>query len=204
MITRDDFQSRFDVPRGTIEQFAAYAELLVDWQSRMNLVGPATLTDIWGRHFTDSAQVLAHLQPGSVVDLGTGAGFPGMVLAILGAEPVHLIEATKKKCAFLQAVVERLALTNVTIHNQRIEALEPFKASNITARACKNMTDLVTWALPFNARETLWLLLKGATAAEEVAAAKTSFNFDAELIPSITDADGRLVLVRNLRPIWNR
>ncbi len=187
-----------------MEQVDAYAELLVDWQSRMNLVGPATLTDIWGRHFTDSAQVLAHLHPGSVVDLGTGAGFPGMVLAILGAGPVHLIEATKKKCAFLQAVVERLALTNVTIHNQRIEALEPFEASNITARACKNMTDLVTWALPFNTRETLWLLLKGATAAEEVAAAKTSFNFDAELIPSVTDADGRLVRVRNLRPIWNR
>jgi 16S rRNA (guanine527-N7)-methyltransferase len=170
----------------------------------MNLVGPATLPDIWGRHFADSAQLLPHLRPGAVLDLGSGAGFPGLVLAILGHGPIHLVEATTKKCAFLQAVTDELGLTNVTIHNQRIEALPPFAAANITARACKNMTLLITWALPFSTPSTLWLLLKGATVADEIGAAKTSFNFDAELISSQTDDSGRLVLARNVRPVWNR
>jgi 16S rRNA (guanine527-N7)-methyltransferase len=204
MITRDDFQQRFDVPRGTMAKFDTYAALLTDWQTRMNLVGPATLDDIWGRHFADSAQLSSHIQPGPILDLGSGAGFPGLVLAILGHAPIHLVEATTKKCLFLQTVIDELGLTDVTIHNQRIESIDPFPVANVTARACKNMTVLVTWALPFSSPKTLWLLLKGATVLDEIALARTSFNFEVDLVPSQTDASGRLVLARNLRPVWNR
>ncbi len=179
--------------------FDRYAALLAEWQGRMNLVGPATLPEVWTRHFADSAQLLPRVAPGPLVDMGAGAGFPGIVLALLGVAPVTLVEATRKKCAFLQAVVDELGLADrATVANARIEAMPAFAAATITARACKPLVQLFDWGLRFSTPETVWVLPKGATAAAEVADARRSFAFQADLIPSRTDAQARVVVAHRV------
>lgn len=200
-MTRAAFAADYNVPRGTMAKFDAYAVLLAEWQTRMNLVGPSTLEDVWDRHFADSAQLvaLAGGAPDLVwLDLGSGAGFPGLVVALLAPGRFHLVEATTKKCRFLEAAVAALGLgATTTIHNARIEALPPLAADVVTARACASLAQLFAWGAPHGGRAT-WLLLKGRTAAAEVDAARASFDFSTELVPSRTDAQARIVVARDV------
>ena len=119
---RAGFAAQVDVSRETLDRLTLYLELLERWQPAINLVGPATLADPWRRHLLDSAQLVAHLPARRplLVDLGSGAGFPGMVLAILGAGPVTLIESDRRKAQFLREVA-RATATDVTIRAERIE-----------------------------------------------------------------------------------
>jgi 16S rRNA (guanine527-N7)-methyltransferase len=188
------FAAEFDVPRGTVERFERYAALLADWQTRMNLVGPATIPDTWSRHFRDSAQLVRLAPPEGVwLDIGSGAGFPALVVAMLTGVHVHLVEATTKKCGFLRTVAEACGIANATIHNARIESLRPFRADVISARACASLGQLFAWGQKFSAPETLWLLPKGARHAEEIAEAEQRFSFDYTLVPSVTDGDARVI-----------
>jgi 16S rRNA (guanine527-N7)-methyltransferase len=182
--------------------FDTYAAMLTDWQSRMNLVGPSTLSDIWGRHFADSAQILP--LAGDItrlwLDIGSGAGFPGIVVALLGATNVHLVESTAKKCRFLEAVVEATGVGKaVKVHNVRIESLHRFTAGVISARACANLAQLFEWGLPFAGKDTRWLLPKGASVDDEVAAAHEKFSFGAQLVPSRSDERGRIVIASGVK-----
>ncbi|MGL4541589.1 MAG: 16S rRNA (guanine(527)-N(7))-methyltransferase RsmG [Polymorphobacter sp.] len=202
MTARDVFAHEYDVPRGTLAKFDRYADLLTDWQTRMNLVGPSTLSDIWGRHFADSAQLvpLAGGAPAAWLDMGSGAGFPAIVVALLGIENVHLVESTTKKCLFLQAVVDALGLEKqVTIHNQRIEALPQLRAGVISARALANLGQLFDWGMRFAIPGTRWLLLKGNSASDEVAAARLRFNFDVDLVVSRTEPRSRIIVASKVR-----
>ena len=128
------FQEATGVSRETLDRLIAYDGLLRKWQPKINLVGPSTLPDAWKRHFLDSAQLLPLIpEPDRpVVDIGTGAGFPGLVLAILGLPHVHLIEHNMQKIAFLQSVIQALDLP-VTIHGKKVEAVKPFVAGTVTA-----------------------------------------------------------------------
>ncbi len=121
---RAGFAAAIDVSRETLERLTLYLELLGRWQRAINLVGPATLADPWRRHVLDSAQLLAHLPApaGPLVDLGSGAGFPGMVLALLGVPGVALIEADRRKAEFLRQVA-RATGAEVAVHAERIERL---------------------------------------------------------------------------------
>lgn len=199
-----EFAAEFDVSRETMKQLERYAELLAEWQQRMNLVGPSTLPDLWERHFRDSAQ-LAALAPTLGhkpvwLDIGAGAGFPGLVLATLGAGTVHLVESTAKKCRFLETVAAELRLgDHAIIHNQRVETLPRFRADVITARACANLAQLFDWGLRFAASSTMWLLPKGASVDEELAAARQRYIFDAELVPSRTDERARIVVATGVK-----
>ena len=200
---REEFGAEFAVPRETLAKLERYGALLVEWQERMNLVGPSTLPDLWQRHLRDSAQ-LAALAPALGhkpvwLDIGAGGGFPGLVLAALGAGEIHLVESITKKCLFLQAVVDELQLSDAIIHNARVEALPRFRADVITARACANLAQLFDWGLRFAASSTLWLLPKGQAVDEELAAARQGWIFDAELVPSRTDERGRIVVARGVR-----
>src|SRR5262247_2849484 len=145
-----DLAADVDVSRETIDRLSAYAALLVKWQSRINLVSAATLADLWRRHMLDSAQLFPLLPPNTqaVVDLGSGAGFPGLVLAILGIPEVHLIESDQRKCVFL-AEAARVADASPIIHNKRIEQLEGLSAEVVTARACAPLDQLLTYAQRF-------------------------------------------------------
>lgn len=201
MIGRDQFVVDYDVPRGTLEKFDLYAELLVDWQQRMNLVGPSTVAALWERHFSDSAQLVSlSARTGHWLDVGSGAGFPGIVVALLGVDQITLVDSVAKKCRFLSEVVDKLELGNrVMIVNARIEALPRFAVSTVTARACAPLERLFGWGLRFAGRSTRWLLPKGVTALNEVAAARAAFDFDATLIPSRTEPTARIVVAENVR-----
>jgi 16S rRNA (guanine527-N7)-methyltransferase len=182
------------------EKFAKYAEILRNWSSRMNLVAPSTLSDVENRHFADSAQLADVLPPNAeVIDLGSGAGFPGVVLAILGWR-VTCIESIGKKVAFLNTVRSELDLQNLTIFHGRVENFFPaFLIKNnknagdfvITARAFAPLVKILDYVKGINCR---LFLLKGREIENEIAVAKQKYKFNYKLIPSKT-GDGFIIIV---------
>lgn len=180
-----------NVSREIWDRLNVYRELLNKWQNAFNLVSASTLPTAWERHFTDSAQLLPMIPSGANVlcDLGSGAGFPGMVLAILhpGLE-VHLVESDEKKSQFLRTV-SRETQTPVIIHNLRIENMvNQVQPDVVTARALAHLSLLLEYCLPWaqNDPDMTMLFHKGESAAEEIAAAKTRFKFNYKTLPSIT------------------
>ena len=202
-----DFAEAFKVPRETIHRLIRYAELLAHWQSRTNLVAPSTLPALWSRHFADSAQLSA-LAPDARLwlDLGSGAGFPGLVVAILEAgRPdfrMHLVESNRKKCAFL-AEVARETNAAVDIHPMRIEDLAESAQSLgpdvVSARALSPLPRLLELASPFFGPGTKGLFLKGREAKAEIEAAKADWDFSVRLHPSLTAPDSHIVEITSLR-----
>lgn len=193
------FQAATGVSRETLDRFRAYADMLRKWQPRINLVGPSTLPHLWTRHVLDSAQ-LHPLLPEStrtLVDLGSGAGFPGLVLAILGVPEVHLIESDSRKAAFLREAA-RATGTAVTVHAKRIEAVREVTADVVTARALAPIADLLAWAHPFVGSRGVALLPKGQNVDEELADATRLWRMSVERFPSRTDANATVLSVRGL------
>lgn len=184
------------VSRETIERLATYAALLRRWQPKLNLVGPATLPHLWQRHMAQ----LWPLVPESarcLVDLGSGAGFPGLVLAILGVPEVHLVESDTRKAAFLR---EAAAATGApaTVHPIRIEALRSVEADVVTARALANLDRLLAHAHPILGPSGVCLFLKGQGAEEELTEAQRNWNMGCERIESLTDPSARILRISNL------
>ncbi len=199
---RAAFLDDYDVPRGTVAAFDTYAAMLAEWQARMNLVGPSTLAALWERHFADSAQLLGLAAKGSNwLDIGAGAGFPGLVVALIDPSArVTLVESTAKKCRFLEAVADANGLIDrVFIANRRVEALPTARFDVITARACASLTQLLDWGTRFADARTRWLLPKGARYAAEIEAARESFVFDADLVESRTDPAARIVVASRVK-----
>jgi 16S rRNA (guanine527-N7)-methyltransferase len=206
--TPEDFAAAFDVSRETLERLETYETLLRQWQKAVNLVAPSTLGGIWHRHFADSAQILrvAPESARSWVDLGSGAGFPGLVVAILlggaGAR-VTLIESDSRKCAFLREVARKTG-TTVDILSTRIEQaatqakLEPPEV--VSARALAPLDRLLGLAAPLFTPSTVGVFLKGRDAALEIKTAAKAWTFAVEMVPSITEATGRVVGIRDLQP----
>ena len=164
-----DFQAATGVSRETLHRLEVYRQLLIRWQKAINLVGRGTLDDIWRRHFLDSAQLidLAPPAPGPWLDLGSGAGFPGLVLAILGAADVRLVESDGRKCTFLREAA-RATGAPVTVLQARVETLAPVGAAVITARALAPLTRLVPLAARHARPKTVGLFLKGAGVDDEI------------------------------------
>lgn len=179
-----------------------YRELLVEWNEKMNLVGPGTLDVFWSRHAWDSAQLLA-LAPDALrwADLGTGAGLPGVVLAIFGKDRpmfhVELVDSLAKRCRFLQVVVDELQLP-ATVRNVRAEALD-MTVDIVAARACAPLHRLLGYAQPYLRRGATGLFLKGQDVASELEEATRYWDFEADVLPSRSDPRGRIVRVRRLR-----
>lgn len=204
--TPQDFADRFDVSRETIARLETYESLLQRWQKAVNLVAPSTLDQVWHRHFADSAQLLEIAPTARTwLDLGTGAGFPGMVIAILLANRsdsrVHLAESNARKCAFLKDVARQTG-TAVEIHQTRIESLDSTDILStpdiVTARALAALPKLMNHALPFIGPQTKALFLKGKSAAQEIEAARIDYDFEVETQPSLTDPAGVIVTVKSL------
>jgi 16S rRNA (guanine527-N7)-methyltransferase len=179
----------------------AFRVRVAETNAVMNLIGPATLPAFWSRHAWDSAQLLK-LEPNVLTwaDLGAGAGFPGVVLAILlkdmpGAR-VHLIDSLTKRCRFLSKIVAELGLP-AEVHDARAESLK-LKVEAVTARACAPMEKLLGFAEPYFRLGARGLFLKGETAPHELAEARQTWRFDADLIPSLSDPRGRIVRIRRL------
>ncbi|HMA48933.1 MAG TPA: 16S rRNA (guanine(527)-N(7))-methyltransferase RsmG [Magnetospirillaceae bacterium] len=200
-MTEDDFLAAFPVSRETADKLRAYADLLKKWQPKINLVGPATIPELWRRHFLDSAQLFPHLPAGPVLDLGSGAGFPGLVLAILrgeGGDPVHLAESDVRKGAFLREAA-RITKAPAIVQTSRIEALKPFEISAITARALAPVGALLTLAEPFLAHAPKCLFLKGEKLEDELTEAAKDWKMTLERIPSVSDPNGFILSLKEVR-----
>lgn len=202
---REGFAARFDVSRETMERLDLYAELISRWNPRINLISRKTEPELWDRHMTDSAQIW-HLRPEDPriwADFGSGAGFPGLVLAILsagqgGSTEFHLVESDSRKCAFL-ATVSRECGVPVRIQNARIEAVEPLKADVISARALAALPQLLEFAEKHLDPEGICLFPKGETVHKEVEDALQLWQFDCRTHPSLTDSRAAILEIGAIR-----
>jgi 16S rRNA (guanine527-N7)-methyltransferase len=196
------FQAATGASDGQMADLVRFRALLEDWNGRMNLVGPSALASFWSRHAYDSAQ-LVRLAPEALTwaDLGTGAGLPGLVLAILlknraGAK-VYLVESLAKRCRFLSEVVAELALP-AEVLNARAEDVR-LKVDVVTARAVAPLPKLLVFAEPCLKAGARGLFLKGQAAEAELAEARAGWRLDADLIQSLSDPDGRIVDIRSAK-----
>jgi 16S rRNA (guanine527-N7)-methyltransferase len=197
----EQFAARTNVSRETQAHLKAYAGLLTEWNSRHNLVSARSLDDLWRRHFWDSAQ-LAPLIPHnaeSLVDLGSGAGFPGLVLAemLRGKVAMTLYEATAKKCAFLAAAAEHMELP-ITIRNVRMEDAPRQAFDVITARAVAPLPKLLGYARKFTGPNSVCLFQKGQNVGSELTEAHKSWKMKVRQIPSLTDPFGVILELTEL------
>ena len=208
-----DFYDATGVSCETLDKLSLYVALLLKWQSRFNLVGSSTLQDIWLRHMLDSAQIFPHINGvnSRVLDLGSGAGFPGLVLSIMGSSDVVLLEANKKKCSFLREVV-RQTDCEADIFNGRIEEYPEVRSAGcITSRALAALDSLLFMSYPLLLPEGQCLFLKGEKYEEELTLARKKWNMDVKIHPPnlsgfyggvcANDAPpGVLIEIRNLSP----
>ncbi|MBL4836978.1 MAG: 16S rRNA (guanine(527)-N(7))-methyltransferase RsmG [Kordiimonadaceae bacterium] len=199
-----DFEKDIDVSRETSAHLKTYGDLLVKWQKAKNLIANSTLDDIWHRHFLDSAQLAPHLEACygkkqlTMLDIGSGAGFPGLVLSAMGVGIAHMVEANGRKCIFMRQVIRETGM-NADIHNERIENITPFPVDIITSRACASVSQLIKWAAPFlEFSPEIWLL-KGETAEEELTEAQAYWTMEIDRYPSRTDAKGVILRLKNIK-----
>jgi 16S rRNA (guanine527-N7)-methyltransferase len=198
-----DFAAQVNVSRETLSRLEAFAALLLKWQPRLNLIGASTVPDMWNRHMLDSAQVYDYLPPGQILDAGTGAGFPGLVLAIMAREdeergPIHLVESDVRKCAFL---TEAIAATEAKaiVHNRRVEEMTAFPVAAVTARALAPLDRLLPLVEHFLTPETHGYFFKGRNAHEEMTESRKDWKFTVERIESVTDPTGVILHLTEVR-----
>jgi 16S rRNA (guanine527-N7)-methyltransferase len=202
-LTADAFQRLTGVSRETLGRLRIFSHLLVKWQGTINLVSRGSLEDAWRRHMLDSAQLARYIPPSGaggapvIVDIGSGAGFPGLVLAIMGAGVVHLVESNRRKCAFL-ATVARETNTEVTIQPLRVESLTPFAADIVTARSLAPVDKLLAFSAPFVGREGECLFLKGKKVDEELTEAAKKWTMRIERFASDSDSSGVVLRLRQI------
>lgn len=197
-----EFQNQTGVSRETLDKFSRYVELLNKWQKAINLVSKTTLPDVWNRHILDSYQILGHapIQNGVWVDMGSGAGFPALIVAMATDFDVHIIESDTRKCQFMREV-SRETSSKVTIHSKRIENIEPFEADIISARALASLEKLLNFSAPFSTEKTTHLYLKGQDVDVELTNAAKCWRMDAIKHPSLSSSEGSVLELRNVRPL---
>jgi len=207
VLDAESFFRMAHVSRETMDRLASYESLLRKWQNSINLVSKTTLEDVWRRHFWDSAQVLDLASENHLrwVDFGSGAGFPGLVLAILSVERsgfhMNLVESDQRKSVFLREVIRETGAP-ATVHTSRIEnpltvkAIGPCDA--LSARACAPLERLLGWSEAYFGPTTTGFFLKGAMADEELTQARKSWTFSVTSYPSRADPDGSVLKVEQL------
>jgi 16S rRNA (guanine527-N7)-methyltransferase len=195
-------RAALDVPRETMGRLEGFARLLAEENERQNLVSSGSLEHLWSRHVYDSAQ-LVRFAPADArewLDLGSGAGFPGLIVALLHPARVTLVEARKLRADFLRRAAEALGVTDkVAIVGARVEAVPPRVFDVISARAFAPLERLLTLASPFSTDSTVWILPKGRNAKSELEAVRSSWQGDFRLEPSLTDAEAGIVVARGVR-----
>ncbi len=196
--------SGLDVSRETYERLEYYAALLAKWNPKINLVSRSTLEDLWDRHIVDSAQIFALAKPDAKiwVDMGSGGGFPGLVVAILAKElrpemSVTLIESDQRKCAFLRTV-SRETNCDVTVLSARIEAVPPMQADILSARALADLNTLLGFAKLHLKTSGMCLFPKGITWEKEVEKARDSWRFSMQVTKSETQHDAVVLQINEI------
>ena len=199
-MTPDHVGELLNVSRETIDKFQAYLTLLEKWQRRINLVANSTLADAWQRHILDSGQLVAYYPPQTrhILDVGSGAGFPGLVLAIMGGVTVDLVESDQRKAVFLSTVIRELGLP-AKVHNQRIENMPNLHPDVITARALAPVPKLLNLIEPQLSFSCVCLFLKGASVEDELTNLQSYSTMVATTYPSLSGATGVVLELKNPR-----
>jgi 16S rRNA (guanine527-N7)-methyltransferase len=198
------FIKKFNVSRETIEKLNKYKDFLISSNKLLNLIGKTTENNIFSRHFVDSAQIYDLIEDNSeIIDLGSGAGFPGVILKILidyhkKDGNITLIEKSAKKCKFLQDLTDKLDL-NIKIVNLKIENFKLNKISTIVSRAFKNTADTIDILFKNNDKIESIILLKGKTYQQELEEAKKKYTFDVEKFRSITSDESFIIKIANIK-----
>ncbi len=198
------FLKSFNVSRETLKSFCEYESLLFKWNSKINLISKNTLADIWSRHFLDSGQIIKHVDASRKrwVDVGSGAGFPGMVISLLLRDrkidcELILVEKNTKKVFFLNEVIRKLDL-NVKVLNDDIRTLEPLNADILTARAFSDLNDLMQIANIHRKEKGICFFLKGENYRNELDKTLNYWIFDYDIVDSISNPAGKLIRVKNI------
>ena len=204
--TYEKFSSHVFVSRETYGKLCVFHKNLVKWQKSINLISKNTIKNIWERHFLDSAQLFIFVKDvkGNIIDFGSGAGFPGMVLAIMGKQDIHLVESDYKKCVFLKEIA-MLTETDITIHNCRIEDLNFINVDLITCRALAPLNNLIDYVDIFinkslQQKENFpkMLFLKGKSYNSEVLELSNNKKIIFEEYPSITDKNSKILYINKV------
>ena len=204
--TYEKFSSNVFVSRETYEKLCVFKKVLIKWQNSINLISRSTINNIWARHFLDSAQLYTFVRnvEGNIIDFGSGAGFPGMVLAIMGKKNIHLVESDHKKCVFLKEIA-MLTETDITIHNCRIEDLNFINVDLITCRALASLSKLINYVEIFTNKSLgekkelpKLLFLKGKSYYSEVIELSKNKKISFKEYPSITDRNGKILYINKV------
>lgn len=209
-MTPAEFKAATRCSDAALARLETYAALIAKWQKAINLVAPKTLPDLWSRHFLDSAQLLEYAPPGVTrwLDLGSGGGFPGLVVAALSEAHVHMVESDQRKAAFLREAARAMNVS-ATVHVKRIEAVEPAQLHAamggapqvISARALAPLHELIGLAHPLASPDTVYLFPKGRTAEDELTEARRYWTIPvADKLPSRTDPEAGILRLQGLGP----
>lgn len=209
MIDAAEFQRATNASDETISMYTTWRSLLTHWNRKINLVSPPTTSNFWLRHALDSYQLIQYVPRGvkTILDMGAGAGFPGLAFAIHAGQAqsgqhVTLIESNGKKCNFLRAVIRELSLP-ATVLQARAENVPPKPYDIITARAFAPLPKLLAYSAPFWGETTLGIYPKGERWEDEVEAAKADWSFTLDIKPSQTDENAKTLLVTDLKSVNN-
>lgn len=199
----EDFAQDIDVSRETLDKLTLYADELAKWQRAKNLVANSTIDDRWRRHLLDSAQLDGLIRkyfdaPIKMLDIGSGAGFPGLVLAVMGLGSVELVESNGRKCVFMNQIARQTGAPATAI-NERIEKLSERAVDVVTSRACAKIEQLLIWAEPFLSPATEMWLLKGEGVEEELTQALASWNMEIERFKSKSSPEGVILRLHAIK-----
>lgn len=200
-----DIIEKYNVSRETITDLEAFQNLVLEWNNKFNLISKSSEKDIWNRHIIDSLQLVDFIEKKDNVlyDFGSGAGFPGIVLAIYAKHnslnwQITLVESIRKKANFLNEIKNKMNL-NIKIINDRIENLKIKKADIITSRALASLEKLFEYVLPFSKKDTQLIFPKGASWQAELEKTQKNWSFIYKKYPSITNKESVILFVKNLR-----
>ena len=204
MIDRVEKISGRSVSREPFGRLEGYVTLLLEASTTQNLIAKSTVDEVWDRHIIECAQLLRFAEPSrSWLDIGAGAGLPGIVIAILDPGPVTLLEPRRLRVEFLASIIDRLALTNITLVQGKTTALTA-KYRHITARAVASASELLAMSRHLSRPETVWVLPKGRSAQKELDEVRNAWQGSIRLEPSLTDPDASILLASGIRPRGRR
>ena len=200
-LTYKNFKVKTNINDETLEKLKTYLNLIKIWQKKFNLISQKSFKSIWERHFLDSYQILKLIgNKKRILDIGSGAGFPAIVCAVCSNNNFDLIEANKKKCIFLNEVKKVIGIKNIIIHHSRIENLKIINNFDyISARAVSSLEKLLKYSFKFYKKGMYCIFLKGKTVSKEIEIAKKKFIFHIKFVKSITNEDGEILLIKNIK-----
>lgn len=207
-MTEDDaqtwLQDHCGVSRETLALLDAFRQMVVDENTRQNLISAATIPTFWVRHIVDSAQLLQYApstSEGEWLDLGSGAGFPGIVIALMRELPIVLVESRRKRAAFLEMAAASLGLCHVRVVHQRLEVMPPHAFEVITARAFAPLPRLFETASRFATKKTIWILPKGQSAREELESINETWHGSFHVKQSVSDPTASIIVASQVQRV---